>query len=136
MLRTLKWLLLVPALLMIAFIVAEKADLNAQAARLTGVDAAACGAVSNPDFESLNPLGCRFRFNMGPSEFAALCEQQLTPASGWEKMSSAAEASSASLTELHTDSALVYINNLLPTRVRWVVYHPLTEHLYLGYYMH
>lgn len=131
--RTLKWLLLVPALLMIAFIVAEKADLNTQAARLTGVDAAACGAVSNPDFESLNPVGCRFRFNMGPGEFAALCEQQLATASGWNKPEKPEELYFPSFQELITPQAVIYVNTDLPTRTRWVVYAPASQYLWVGY---
>ena len=134
--RTLKWLLLVPALLMIAFIVAEKTDLNTQAARLTGVDAAACGAVSSPDFESLNPVGCRFRFNMGPGEFAALCEQQLTSASGWNKPEKPEELYFPSFQELVTPEAFIYVNTDLPTRTRWVVYHPPAQYLWIGYATH
>ena len=77
MLRIFKYLLLVPTVVLLGFIVAEKLDLAGTAHHIMGVDAAAVGAVPNPDWESINPIGCRYRFNLGPGEFARLQQEQL-----------------------------------------------------------
>lgn len=135
MLRVLKWILLIPALLVLGYAAADMLNMATSAARLTGVDAAACGARPNPDWESVNPFGCRYRFNLAPSEFEQLQREQLTAAHGWEAHAPQ-DVHYPALTEVAGDESRIYTNHDLPTRVRWVVYNPQAELLYLGYYMH
>ena len=134
--RLLKWILLIPAILLLGYIAAEKLHMSQQAHVLTGIDPQTAGATCSPDWEALNPLGCRYRFLLPAEAFTHLCQQQLTSGNGWEKLAADAEASFPALSELRIDGAAVYLNTQLPNRVRWVVYHPETEFLYLGYYMH
>lgn len=135
MLRVLKWFLLIPALLMLGYIAAETQNMAATAHKLTGIDVAACGATPNHDWESISPFGCRYRFNLGPGEFQTLCQQQLTAACGWENHAPA-DVSYPSLNQVAAAGTIIYTNHDLPTRVRWVVYNPATQLLYLGYYLH
>ena len=134
--RLLKWILLVPVILLLGFIAAEKLNMSQQAATLTGIDPQTAGATCSPDWEALNPFGCRYRFHLPAEAYSTLCRQQLTTGNGWEKVAPNAEVSFPALTELRTEGAEVYLNTLLPNRARWVVYHPDTEFLYLGYFMH
>lgn len=135
MLRIIKWILLVPVLLLLGYIAADAHNMAAAAHKLTGVDATACGATPNHDWESVNPFGCRYRFNLAPGEFNTLCQQQLISSAGWTSHASV-DVSYPSLNEVATDGTIVYTNHDLPTRVRWVVYNPSTQLLYLGYYFH
>ncbi len=136
MLRIFKYLLLIPAVVLLGFIVAEKLDLAGTAHHIMGMDAAAVGAVPNPDWESINPIGCRYRFNLGPGEFARLQQEQLPQESGWMKKNPDDKLYFPGISEIRTPDAEVYVNTDLPYRVRWVVYNPKAELLYLGFYSH
>ncbi len=130
-----KWLLLASLLFLLGIVAADKADMSRRAAQLVGVDATAAGAVCNPDWVALNPIGCRFRFNLAASEFDALRKQQLTPGNGWQPYRDT-EIQYPALNSILTPEAQIYANHELPTRVRWVVFLPAQELLYLGYYSH
>lgn len=134
MLRLLKCVLLVPVLLLLGFAAADKVNSAATAHQIVGVDAAAYGAVPNHDWESLNPFGCRYRFNLGPGEFDRL-RRQLTPLNGWE-LCKPVSVSYPSLNDIATEDCYIYTNHDLPTLARWVVYNPKSQLLYLGYYSH
>lgn len=136
MLRVFKWILLVPVLLMLGFIAAEKADMTRTAFKLVGINPTAAGAVCNPDWEAINPLGCRFRYNLATSEFATLQAQQLTPGQGWKKVASPTECFFPTLHEIRQSDSVIYLNNEIANRVRWVVYNPQEELLYLGFFAH
>ena len=136
MLRFFKYILLVPAIVLLGFIAAEKCDQAGTAHRIMGVDAAAVGAVPNPDWESINPIGCRYRFNLGPGEFARLQQEQLPQESGWTKKNPTDSLFYPGISEVITPDAEIYVNTDLPHRVRWIVYNPTTELLYLGFYSH
>lgn len=136
MLRIIKWVLLALVVLMLGFIAADRLNPAQQALYLTGVDTTTAGAVPRPDWEMLNPFGCRFRFNLTGGEFTNLRAQQLSSGNGWEKASTRGELYYPSLNEILTDDAEIYLNLELPNRVRWVVFCPEAELLYLGYFAH
>ncbi len=135
MLRIIKWILFIPALLLLGYAIADLLNMSVAAQRLTGINAVACGARPNPDWECVNPFGCRYRFNLAPGEFDTLCSQQLTTAYGWTPHKPA-DVYYPSLNDVAIEGTVVYTNQDLPTRVRWVVYNPGTQLLYLGYYFH
>ena len=136
MLRIIKWVLLALVVLMLGFIAADRLNPSQQALYLTGVDTTTAGAVPHPDWETLNPFGCRYRFNLTREEFTNLRAQQLIGNNGWEKANTRGELYYPSLNEILTDDAEVYLNLELPNRVRWVVFCPEAELLYLGYFAH
>lgn len=136
MFRIIKWVLLALSVVMLGYIAADRAHCTQQALYLTGVNAEAAGAVANPDWETLNPFGCRYRFNLTTEEFAHLQARQLHRGNGWEEVSPHGELHFPSLNDILTDDARVYLNNELPTRLRWVVFCPGAELLYLGYFAH
>ncbi len=129
------WAFLASLLFLLGMVVAEKSDMARQANRLVGIDAPAVGAVCNPDWEALNPFGCRYRFNLAEPEFAELRCTQLTPGKGWEPCKGSCTMYPG-MNKILTDDARIFTNHDHPTRVRWVVYLPTRELLYLGYYMH
>lgn len=133
MLRLIKWVLLVLTLALLGFVAADKANIKAQVRHLMALDTEAVGAIPNPDWETINPFGCRYRFNLAPSEFENLRTQQLTQTVGWGLLAPEEAVEHAALAEVRTEDAVVYVNRILPHRLRWVVYQPQTQLLYLGY---
>lgn len=136
MLKLIKWLLFIPVLLLTGYIVADKANMSARAHQLVGVDVLPYGAICTPDWHALNPLGCRYRYQIGPENFAKLAEQELTPARGWKQVSDTNNLAYPHLqTDLSEDS-LIFINKELPNRTRWVTYLPTKGLLLLGFHVH
>ncbi len=66
MLRFFKYFLLVPVVVLLGFIVAEKLDLAGTAHHIMGVDAAAAGAVPNPDWHPSTPLAAVIALTSAP----------------------------------------------------------------------
>lgn len=134
MLRALKWILLIPVILLLGYICTERADVHNLAMRLTGVNAAAVGATCSPDWETINPFGNRFRFTLSPEAFHVMQRHQLTKENAWIDVSNDEELSYPVLESLANEDSFIYINQDLPTRTRWVVYTPSQQLLHLGYF--
>lgn len=136
MLRIIKWVLLALVVVLLGGIVADKTNIAQRTQDLVGVNAATAGAIPNPDWETINPFGCRYRFNLSAEEFADMQTQQLTQGNGWEKATAGGELYYPSLNDILTNNTVIFLNNELPNRVRWVVFNPDAELLYLGYFAH
>lgn len=134
MLRVLKWLLLIPVIILIGYIATEKADMARLAHKLTGLNVAEVGAVCAPDFEAVNPIGNRYRFILPASDFEKLRATQLTVADGWQAIPADEAPGYPALRSALSDGAILYVNRVLPHRVRWVIYDPGTGLLYPGFY--
>ena len=136
MLKLIKWLLLIPVLLLLGYIAADKASMSARAHQLVGIDVLSYGAICTPDWQAINPLGCRYRYRLEQNKFAELQQQELSPKLGWNQISDATNLPYPHLATTLSKNSLVFINQELPNRTRWVVYYPEQGLLWLGFHVY